>query len=148
MSDIGTIKALEAEIVAALTANPIEGVLTVKPTLSFNDLMIRDGIRKPAIGVIYLGSDYMEPYALGQRRFRAVSRWQVAVCVNSLRDSSDARAAVYDILDAVRDKVHFLFTSQSYKGAFKFEREEIPLDQPEGSVLGVATFSLELFLGK
>jgi len=145
VSDIGKWNSIEAEIIAALAG--LSGVNTILPSMSMDQLANADGVRKPCVGVIYLGTEYGQQYAVGQRKFYATSHWRIGVVLTNLRGSIAGRPAVYTILEEIRDKIHFKFTTQSPKEAYIFDSESVPEQSPDGLAVGFVDFKLGLILG-
>lgn len=145
MSDIGKWAAVEAEITTAL--GTLTGVSTIVPSMSIDQLANSDGIRKPAVGIIYLGTDYNQQYAVGNRKFMATSHWRIGVVLTNLRGTVTGRPQVYSILEQIRDRVHFSFSALSPKEAFRFESEQVPEQGPDGLCVGWVDFRLDLILG-
>lgn len=143
MADTGILAGIEAEIAAALAGIPD---VTVYPTMSLADLVKKQGIRKPALGIIYTGSSYQEAYAISSRRFRATTKWRIAVAFLNLRGAPAGRVDSYALLEAVRDRIHFKFSTAPLKAAFRFEREELP-EATDGICVAFVDFELDVLFG-
>lgn len=147
MSDVGLYDALEAELYAALTTPAISGAATVAKTLSIQDLVERDAVRKPAIGIVDSGARFREPYGVGQRIVGVVSRWEIGVVVQNQRGAISGRPTLRGFLETVRDRVHNLKTATSSRAAWRWQSDEY-IDQPrEDLVAAVATFEINVNFG-
>lgn len=148
MSDSGTLAAVQAEIVAALSSPAIQAGMPILPAMSLDDLINKQALRTPSIGIIYLGTTNVTVYSVGSRQVRATTKWRIAIANTNLRGTQDARSDVYSILEKVRDQLHYYRSSQSPKALFLFQEEQCPDTQPEGKLVAYADFYLDLILGK
>ena len=150
MSDVGTLAAIQTEIKTALTT-PTEIVtgMVVIDSMSLDDLMRKDAWgRMPALGIVYMGTDNATPYAIGNRQLRATTKWRIAIAHQNLKGSQFARNDVYNLLEAIKDRVHYLHSAQSPKAAFMFTSDSVLDTQPEGKVTAYVEFTLDVILGK
>lgn len=147
MSDSGILANVQSEIVTALTTQPIIVGMPVLPAMSLEDLINKQSLSTPAIGIIYLGSTKAVQYSIGSRHFRVTTKWRIAISSKNLRGTQDARSDVYSILEKVRDQLHFYKSAQAPKCAFLFIEEFCPDQFPEGKIVAYADFSLDLILG-
>src|SRR5512135_891423 len=113
MTDVGTLAAMETEIMTALAGLP--GVVELKATCSAEDLLARDAIRMPAVGVVDAGIEWKEGQSVGQKVQIATFRWEVTVLVDSKRGRIDARTTLREILETIRDRLHWLQTATTLK---------------------------------
>lgn len=148
MSDSGTLAAVQAEIVAALSSPAIVTGMPVLPAMSLEDLINKQSLRTPAIGIIYLGTTNVTVYSVGSRNVRATTKWRIAISHINLRGTQDARTEVYSILEKVRDQLHFTKSALSPKACYLFQEEQCPDTQPEGKIVAYQDFHLDLILGK
>lgn len=148
MSDAGIYAALEGEITAALAATGgISGVVSLEPALSVVDLA-NDAVRKPAIGVVEAGAEETGEVAIGNRRRLARFTYEVAVVVSSARGKTSARGTMRSILEAVRDRVHHLSSSQPGTGRWRW-KSETPVEVTGDDLLAaVASYSIETVIGR
>ena len=144
MSDVGLYDAIEAEILSKI-GTP-SGVVTVAKTLSVDDLINRNGIAKPAVGIICTGMRRDAPLATGQSRFYATTTWQIAVAIDNLAGAVNSRTTIYNIFELVRSTLHYQ-TSAHAPGRYLAMNEEWPEQQPEGRIVGVANYELQVLLG-
>ena len=147
MSDSGTLATIQAEIITALTSPEIQTGMPVIPAMSAEDLINKQTLRAPAIGVAYLGTDKTIQYAVGTRRLRATTKWRLFIYVTNLRGSQAARDDVYSILESARDRLHFYRSSISPKAMYLFENENVPDSFAEGRLVATADFFLDVILG-
>jgi len=148
VSDAGTYAALEKEITDALTGTcGIPGVVSVEPALSVVDLADH-AVRKPVVGVVDAGADESGEVAIGSRRRLARFTFEVAVVVSSARGKKDARGTLRGILEAVRDRVHYLPSSQPGSGRWRWKSEN-PVEVTGDDLLAaVASYSIETVIGR
>lgn len=146
MSDVGIYAAVQAEIISALSSPTI--ATDVLPSMSMDNLIQKDNLRTPSIGIIFLGTTNAVPYAVGSRLVRATSKWRVAIAATNLRGTPFAREDVYPLLEKVRNQLHFYQSAQSPKTKFLFQEDYCPDSQPEGKITAYADFTLDLILGK
>lgn len=146
MSDVGKYAACEAEIANALVGLP--GAMKIAPSLNATELVYRDGIQKPAIGIIHVGTDLRQVYSISSRQFLGTTKWALAFALDNLRGAVSGRPALYELLENARDRLHGLQSSQSPFGKYFFESEAYPEQQPDGLIVAVATFKLDLVLGQ
>jgi len=145
MTDVGLYAAMEAEIVTALTG--MTGVVELKPTASAEDLVAKDGIRLPAVGIIDAGAEWKEPLGVGQKLQRATFRWEITVIVGSQRGRIDARTTLRTILETVRDRLHYSQSAVALKSRY-YWRSDRPLDIGRTDILGtVIAFELDVLVG-
>src|ERR1035437_945798 len=148
MSDSGTLAAVQAEIIAALSSPAIQAGMPNLPALSLEDLINKQALRTPAMGIIYLGTTNAMVYAIGSRMLRATTKWRVAISNSNMRGTQDARQDTYALLEKVRDQLHFSRSAQSPKALLLFQEEQCPDNQPEGKIVAYQDFYLDLILGK
>jgi len=149
MSDAGIYAAIEADIVTKLTG--ISGVNSISASMSANDLVYRQGIQKPAIGIVHQGTEVMSQTARGVNapQFRAKVNYQVTVAANDARGAISSRPLVQTILEAIRDRLHFKQPSGlpvPNIGLYRFVSEGYPEEQPQALIVAAANYSLEVML--
>src|ERR1035437_2165260 len=121
--------------------------VAVLPSMSLDNLIQRDSLRLPAIGVIFNGTTGATPYAVGSRKLRATTKWRIAVACQNLRGTQYARQDAYALLEGIRDQLHYTHSARSPKAAFMLEEDFCPDSQPEGKITAYADFTLALILG-
>jgi len=146
VSDAGRYAAMEAEIVAALTG--LAGVATIGKTLSLEDLVQRDGIRKPAVGIIEGAAEATgEKIGIGSRRIPARVTWEIAVVVQNQRGAVQGRPTLRSILEEVRDRLHCLDSTGTRGSQYRW-RSDAPTQVPaDDLVAAIATFDVNVIFG-
>ena len=147
MSDIGILAAVEEEIITAISTPAIVVGMPVLASMSPQDLIDRDSLKSPAVGVIYLGTTKTIQYAVGSRRLRATTKWRIAVSSTNLKGTASARKDVYSILEGIRNQLHYLHSAQSPRACYLFLEEQCPDTQSQGKIVAYADFTLDLILG-
>ncbi len=144
MSDVGKYDSIVAEVLSKI-GNPT-GSMSVDSSLSLDDLCMRDGIRKPAIGVMIAGAKKDAPRALGQSDFYATLLVQVMIVDKNLRGAKQSRTVIYNLLERVRDALHYQKSSYA-PGRYLWMAEEWPDQLYEDTVAAIATYELQVILG-
>jgi hypothetical protein len=136
---------MEAEIIAALTG--ITGVASLKASASAEDLLAKEGIQKPAIGVTDAGAEWKESLGVGQKQQRGAFRWEITILVESGRGRIDARSTLRTLRETVRDRLHYLKSTIPLKARYMWRGDQ-PLDIGRPDVLGsVTSFELDALVG-
>lgn len=149
MSDIGKYAALEAEVTAYIKGtSAITGVLSVNPTLSLDDLVARDGIRKPALGIIVLPTQYQKPRAVGYREMWVTAKVVVAVAITNMRGAVSARPQLYTIFESLHDRLHYQPSALSPTGRYVFQSEVAETHAEKDLLLGQAVYQIDLLMGQ
>lgn len=150
MSDVGTYDAIEDEILGLLTTPPIDGVAEVLKAVSASDLWNREAHRPKSIGVIDAGGEAAgDPQMIGSRYAGAISRWEVAVCVQNARGLALARREARLLLEAVRDRLHGAQTAHPTRARYLWQEDAYTEPGGPGDVtIGVARFTLRVGFGK
>jgi hypothetical protein len=144
MTDVGRYAAMEAEVIAAIGS--ISGVVSVEPSTSVEDLVETEGIRTPVIGVIEGESSRQGAYALSNRRINACSEWEVAVVVRNERGRAAARARLREILEKVRDNLHYASSAQPPTAKYIWKGDKRVQVEGDDLYAAVATFELTVLL--
>ncbi len=146
MSDVGRYAAQEAELETALTGLP--GAATICRTLSLEDLVARDGIRKPAVGIIEGSAEATgESIGIGSRRIPARVSWEIAVVVQNQRGAVQGRPVLRTLLEAVRDRVHGLDSTVTRGARYRW-RSDVPTQVPADDLIAaIATFDVNVIFG-
>lgn len=144
MTDVGRYTAMEAEVIAAI--GTIDGVVSVEPSTSVEDLVETEGIRTPVIGVIEGESSRQGAYALSNRRINACSEWEVAVVVRNERGRVAARAMLRAILEKVRDNLHYASSTQPPTARYIWKGDKRVQVEGDDLYAAIATFELTVLL--
>jgi hypothetical protein len=144
MTDVGRYAAMEAEVIAAIGS--ISGVVSVEPSTSVEDLVETEGIRTPVIGVIEGESSRQGAYALSNRRINACSEWEVAVVVRNERGRAAARARLREILEKVRDNLHYASSAQPPTAKYIWKGDKRVQVEGDDLYAAIATFELTVLL--
>lgn len=144
MTDVGRYAAMEAEVIAAI--GTIDGVVSVEPSASVEDLVEVDGIRTPVIGVVEGDSSRQGAYAMGNRRINACSEWEVAVVVRNERGRVAARNALRAIVEKVRDNLHYASSAQPPTARYIWKGDKRVQVEGDDLYAVVATFELTVLL--
>lgn len=148
MSDAGIYAALETELMNALSGSGgIAGVVTLSPALSVADLA-DDAVRKPAVGVIDAGLAEKDLLSVSSRRMTATATFEVGVVVASARGKVQARSTLRTVLEAVRDRVHFLPSSQPGTGRWRWKSETPVEVAGDDLIAAVASYQIETLIGR
>jgi hypothetical protein len=155
VSDAGLYAALETDIATKIAG--AGGLVTVAKSMSATDVVFRQGIQKPAAGIIHTGTEYLRPArGVNAPQFKALIKFQIAVAAQSLRGRVDARPAVQTILEAIRDALHFKQPSglplviggtQAPTGLYRCISEVYADQHPESFIVAAANYNIELMLG-
>lgn len=154
MSDIGVYATLQAEILTALapmaiTAVPAGVIRTFAKDSRIEELIVKEGIRAPAIGVACTNKTAAGRISAGpNRQMLASLEWEVAVLVDSARSRAEQRASLEAILEEVRDKLHFLPCSLPPTAKYIWNGEKTVLLGDEELLGAIATYQLDLVLCK
>lgn len=148
MSDVGKYLAIEAEVTALVRGTvPISGVLSVSQTFSMRDLS-RDTIRKPAVGIIVLPTQYKAPRAVNHREMWVRTKIAIPVAIVMARNAIAARPILYRIFEELHDRVHYAASALPPGGRYIFD-SEVSEEQPDkGLLLGQAVYQLDLLMGQ
>ena len=144
MTDVGRYAAMEAEVIAAI--GTIDGVVSVEPSASVEDLVEVDGVRTPVIGVVEGDSSRQGAYAMSNRRINACSEWEVAVVVRNERGRVAARNALRAIVEKVRDNLHYASSAQPPTARYIWKGDKRVQVEGDDLYAVVATFELTVLL--
>jgi hypothetical protein len=120
--------------------------VSVEPSTSVEDLVETEGIRTPVIGVIEGESSRQGAYALSNRRINACSEWEVAVVVRNERGRAAARARLREILEKVRDNLHYASSAQPPTAKYIWKGDKRVQVEGDDLYAAIATFELTVLL--
>lgn len=147
MTDLGSYATLQAEILAALAG--MTQIKTFAKDSKIEDLVTREGIRRPALGVACSSKTAVNRVSAGNNRQTIASlKWEVAILVDTSRGQAEQRTTLEGILEDLRDRLHFLPCGLAPFAKYIWQGEET-LQLGEETLLGaVATYQLDLILCK
>ena len=148
MSDVGLYQAIEDAAETAITG--ISGMLGgVKKAMAYEDL-IRVGFQQPTAGICLAASQRDGDLGTGNRPIAAMTRWDIAIVARNARGQAVARAAIYPLLERVRDALHRYQPTTATLGQQRFlwQGDQFIEVEQEDVVCAVATYTFGVRFGQ
>lgn len=148
MSDVGFYAALEAEIFTVLTTPAVSKVARVAKSMSLQDLLMKDGLQLPAVGIIDAGAPEKGYLAAADRRILTEPAWDIAIVVKNSRGAVSGREVMWEILERIRDRLHHYQSAAA--GGFRYQwAGEFPADLFDNTLLAYTQhFKIQTYFGR
>lgn len=148
MSDVGFYASLEAEIYTALTTPALTDVARVAMSMGLQDMLAKDGIQLPCVGIIDAGAKETGYLVAADRRIETDIEWEIGILVQNMRGKVSGRPLMRQLLERIRDRLHHLKSTAAGGWRYQWAGED-PADLLDESLLGYTQrFKIHTYFGR